>query len=178
TTSAGTFCAANVVVATGASQAPKVPAFASELSSDVTQMHSSVYKNPGQLRDGAVLVVGLGNSGAEIAYEVCRSHKAFLSGTPSGEMPGPHGAMTAAFVLLLHFLGCRFGSVVVLMLNLAASSSGNMSSTQTLQTCNRAWAATPAMWYVRSRSGCVEAGSTRNTGWSGAILRSTESGET
>ena len=99
TTSAGTFCAANMVVATGASQAPKVPAFASELSSDVTQMHSSFYKNPGQLHDGAVLVVGLGNSGAEIANEVCRSHKAFLSGSPSGEMPGPHGAMTAAFVL-------------------------------------------------------------------------------
>ena len=98
-TNAGTFGAANLVVATGASQAPKVPAFASELSSDVTQMHSSLYKNPGQLHDGAVLVVGLGNSGAEIANEVCRSHKAFLSGSPSGEMPGPHGAMTAAFVL-------------------------------------------------------------------------------
>src|SRR5437762_12944539 len=63
TTSAGTFGAANLVVATGASQAPKVPAFASELSSDVTQIHSSAYKNPGQLRDGAVLVVGLGKIG-------------------------------------------------------------------------------------------------------------------
>jgi putative flavoprotein involved in K+ transport len=98
-TSAGAFQAANVVIATGAVQLPKVPSFASELSTNITQMHSSAYKNPGQLRDGAVLIVGLGNSGAEISIEVCRTRKVFLSGSPAGEMPGRPGVMTAAFVL-------------------------------------------------------------------------------
>ena len=98
-TAAGTFEADNVVVATGTAQVPKLPSFASELSFDVTQMHSSAYKNPRQLREGGVLVVGLGNSGAEISHELSRARRVFLSGSPSGEMPGRPGAMTAAFVL-------------------------------------------------------------------------------
>ena len=98
-TVAGTFEADNVVVATGTAQVPKLPSFASELSFDITQMHSSAYKNPRQLREGGVLVVGLGNSGAEISHELSRDRRVFLSGSPSGEMPGRPGAMTAAFVL-------------------------------------------------------------------------------
>ena len=104
-TSAGTFEADNVVVATGAAQAPKVPAFASELSRNIVQMHSGAYKNPSQLRDGPVLVVGLGNSGAEISYDLHRTHRVFLSGTPAGEIPSPDSAIAAAFVLpILMFL--------------------------------------------------------------------------
>lgn len=103
-TSAGAMRAENVVIATGASQSPKVPAFASQLSLDITQVHSSAYKRPAQLRDGAVLVVGLGNSGAEISYDVCRSHKVFVSGSRAGEIPSPNGAMAALVLPIMFFL--------------------------------------------------------------------------
>jgi putative flavoprotein involved in K+ transport len=78
------FHAANVVVATGAFGTPRLPSFASELDADVRQLHSDDYRNPTQLRDGPVLVVGAGNSGAEIALEVSRTHPAWLSGRPTG----------------------------------------------------------------------------------------------
>ena len=59
----------NVVVATGGYQAPRIPVFARALDPSIVQFHSSQYRNPAQLRDGGVLVVGAGNSGAEIALE-------------------------------------------------------------------------------------------------------------
>ena len=103
---AGTYEADNVVVATGAHHAPKTPGFASHLDSQITQMHSSAYKNPTQLREGAVLVVGAGNSGAEISYDLSPTHRVWLSGTPPGQLPVPHGPAAAAFVLpLVKFLG-------------------------------------------------------------------------
>ena len=62
--------AENVVVAMASYQVPKVPDFATELDDDIVQIHTSDYRNPDQLRDGGVLVVGAGNSGAEIALDV------------------------------------------------------------------------------------------------------------
>jgi putative flavoprotein involved in K+ transport len=88
----------HVVVATGANRAPKLPEFAGELDSRIVQLHSSEYRNPAQLRDGPVLVVGAGNSGAEIASEVSRTHPTSLSGRPSGEIPFRHGPAMARFV--------------------------------------------------------------------------------
>ena len=101
-----TFVADNVVIATGACQIPKVPAFASELSPAIHQLHSSAYRGPGQLREGQVLVVGTGNSGAEIAFEVSRTHDVFMAGSNPREIPFRHGAFGAAFALpLIRFLG-------------------------------------------------------------------------
>jgi putative flavoprotein involved in K+ transport len=98
--------ARNAVVATGVSQAPKVPAFALELAPAVVQFHSSDYRNPGQLQDGPVLVVGLGNSGAEIALEVSRTHPTIAAGKPGGELPVKHGRAAARYFLpLVRFLG-------------------------------------------------------------------------
>ncbi|HEU4720075.1 MAG TPA: NAD(P)-binding domain-containing protein [Gemmatimonadaceae bacterium] len=80
--------ARNVVVAMATYQAPKIPAFASELDPAVVQLHSSEYRNPAQLREGGVLVVGAGNSGAEIAIEVVRhDHETWLSGRDTGHVP-------------------------------------------------------------------------------------------
>jgi putative flavoprotein involved in K+ transport len=96
----------NVVVATGCSQAPKVPAFAVDLGSDVVQFHSSAYRNLQQLQDGPVLVVGLGNSGAEIALEVSRTHSTFVAGKPGGELPVKHGPTAARYFLpVVRFVG-------------------------------------------------------------------------
>lgn len=69
TTSAGVIEATNVVAATGPFQVPAYPKIVSK-SAEVYQLHSSDYKNPGRLPDGAVLVVGAGASGSQIAEEL------------------------------------------------------------------------------------------------------------
>jgi putative flavoprotein involved in K+ transport len=98
--------AKNVIIASGAHRIPKVPAFAPELDPGIAQLHSVDYLNPGQLRDGRVLVVGVGNSGAEIAYELARTHRVWLAGSPAGEIPVPHGSFRARLVLpVFRFLG-------------------------------------------------------------------------
>jgi putative flavoprotein involved in K+ transport len=90
-----TFEAANVVVATGAHQVGRIPEFASELDPGIVQLHSSDYRNPSQLQDGSVLVVGAGNSGAEIGLELSRSHACLVAGPKTGEIPVPHGTIRA-----------------------------------------------------------------------------------
>ena len=77
----------HVVVAMSSYQAPKLPAFARDLNPDVVQMHSSDYRSPQQLGEGPVLVVGGGNSGAEIAFELVRSHRVVMSGRDTGHVP-------------------------------------------------------------------------------------------
>ena len=62
--------ARNVVVATGAYHHPRIPSFAAEFDGAIRQLHSSDYRNSAQLREGGVLVVGAGNSGAEIAMNL------------------------------------------------------------------------------------------------------------
>jgi putative flavoprotein involved in K+ transport len=100
------FEAEHVVVATGANQVPKIPAFADELHSSIVQLHSSQYRHPSQLKDGPVLVVGAGNSGAEIAFEVSRTHPTYLSGRPSGQIPVRHGPAAARFFFpVVRFVG-------------------------------------------------------------------------
>ena len=103
----------NVVVATGSSQTPKVPGFAAELTATIVQFHSSAYRNPQQLQEGPVLIVGLGNSGAEIALEVSRSHPTIVAGRPSGEIPVKHGRTAARYALPV----VRFVGLHVLTLN-------------------------------------------------------------
>jgi putative flavoprotein involved in K+ transport len=86
TAGADRFAADNVVVATGAFRTPRIPAFAAELDPGIVRMHSSEYRNPSQLRDGGVLVVGAGNSGAEIALDVAQGDRpTWLSGRDTGE---------------------------------------------------------------------------------------------
>jgi putative flavoprotein involved in K+ transport len=91
---AGARCwkADHVVVATGAYATPWVPAFAGELDPAITQLHSTAYHNPGQLRDGAVLIVGAGNSGAEIALDLAPTHRVWLAGRDTGHLPGTFGS--------------------------------------------------------------------------------------
>lgn len=98
--------AANVVLATGACHLPKTPRFAAQLRPGVVQLHSKDYKNPAQLAAGPVLVVGVGNSGAEIALETSRTHETWLAGKPSAEIPFRHGRTAARFFLpVVRFAG-------------------------------------------------------------------------
>jgi len=80
--------ARQVIVATGPFRQPKVPAFAAELDPSIRQLHSHDYRNAAQLNDGAVLVVGLSHSGADIAFEAANAgHRTILSGKSHGEIP-------------------------------------------------------------------------------------------
>ena len=88
-----TLTAENVVVATGASHHPRVPPFAGELDGRIVQLHSKEYRNPSQIQKGGVLVVGAGNSGAEIAIELARHHQTWLSGRDPGEEPTRAGSL-------------------------------------------------------------------------------------
>jgi len=70
TTSIGEFTANQVAIATGGYHRPKIPTFARCLPESITQIHSSQYKNPESLPAGAVLVVGTGQSGCQIAEDL------------------------------------------------------------------------------------------------------------
>lgn len=86
-TSAGCLTADRVVVATGAHQRPRLPRFAADLDSAVHSLHSSTYRGPDQL-NGRVLVVGAGNSGADIALEsAANGHETVIAGRHPGEIP-------------------------------------------------------------------------------------------
>ena len=76
-TDRGRWRAGNVVIATGAHHTPTVPAFAGQLDPDLVQVQAASYRRPAQLPTGPVLVVGAGNSGAEIALD--------LATVPSGQ---------------------------------------------------------------------------------------------
>lgn len=94
------FEAENVVVAMATFQRPRVPACAAELDPGVLQVHSSEYRNLAQLREGGVLVVGAGNSGAEIALESARGgHPTWLSGRSVGQIPFRIGGRAARLFL-------------------------------------------------------------------------------
>jgi putative flavoprotein involved in K+ transport len=102
------FEADNVVVASGTFQEPVVPAFAAELTPTIRQMHSADYRNPSQLQDGPVLVVGCSHSGADIALEVAASHATVLSGKMHGEVPFDIEGRAARVVLpVLWFMANR-----------------------------------------------------------------------
>jgi putative flavoprotein involved in K+ transport len=90
----------NVVVAMSSFQVPRVPGFAPELDPGVIQLHAGNYRNPSQLQDGGVLVVGAGNSGAEIALEVAGRHPTWLAGKESGHVPFRIESAAARRVLL------------------------------------------------------------------------------
>jgi putative flavoprotein involved in K+ transport len=87
-TSIGRFEADNVVVATGLYQKPKLPAVSADFPQQIEQIHSDQYRNPQSLPEGAVLVVGSGQSGAQIAEELYQSgRRVYLSVSRAGRVP-------------------------------------------------------------------------------------------
>lgn len=106
------FEAANVVVAMANFQFPRVPSFANELAPAIVQLHSSEYRNPAQLHDGGVLIVGAGNSGAELAMEIARSHPTWLSGKYPNYVPFRVDGTVARLFLTKLVLGVLFYHVL------------------------------------------------------------------
>lgn len=86
-TSQGTIEAVNVVAATGPFQKPITPTVVPS-DSGITQVHAADYRNPDQLREGAVLVVGAGSSGVQIADEIRGAgRRVYLSVGPHDRPP-------------------------------------------------------------------------------------------
>ena len=102
------YFADNVIIAMGNFQEPKLPSFADDLDPNIIQIHSKGYQNSTQLRDGAVLVVGVGNSGGDIALEIAKTHSTWLSGSPTASLPFRVDGMFARYIfypILLPLLG-------------------------------------------------------------------------
>jgi putative flavoprotein involved in K+ transport len=88
TTENGDLSARAVVVSVGFFQRPRVPAGAAALPNDVVQRHSSEYTRPDDLPEGAVLVVGSGQSGCQIAEELhAAGRRVYLSTSSAGRAP-------------------------------------------------------------------------------------------
>ncbi|MEU4376992.1 flavin-containing monooxygenase [Pseudonocardia alni] len=98
--------ARNVVVATSAHSRPCIPDVAAVLDRGVTQLHSGDYRRPEQLPAGPVLVVGAGNSGAEIALDLVvpaaggTERRVYLAGRDVGHVP-PLGSWTYPLMQML-----------------------------------------------------------------------------
>jgi putative flavoprotein involved in K+ transport len=100
----------NAVVAMSTFQVPRVPVFAADLRPEIVQLHSVGYRNPSQLQQGGVLVVGAGNSGAEIALELAGRHPTWLAGKESGHVPFRIEGTAARYIfqpLLFRVIGHR-----------------------------------------------------------------------
>jgi len=100
------FRAEHVVIAMASYQHPRIPAFASEIDNGITQLHSKDYRSPNQLQEGDVLIVGAGNSGAEIAMDIVRRHRTWMSGRSTGHVPFRIDGLAAR--LFLYRLILRF----------------------------------------------------------------------
>ena len=102
-TSDGVIEADSVVAATGSFQIPVIPDLV-PADAEVTQIHSSAYRNPDQLPEGAVLVVGAGSSGAQIADELLLSGKSVYLSVGPHDLP-PRSYRGRDFVWWLGVLG-------------------------------------------------------------------------
>jgi putative flavoprotein involved in K+ transport len=110
TANGSTLLADQVIVATGAFQKSKMPDFAGHLDPAIRQLHAAEYRNPGQLADGPVLVVGLSHSGADLALEIAAAgHRTFVSGRAHGELPFAIDSWRGRYLAwpLMRFLGSR-----------------------------------------------------------------------
>lgn len=79
TTNNGVFQTKNLVIATGPFHKKFVPPISHEIDQRVIQLHSSEFRNKNQLQKGNVLVVGGGNSGAQIAVELSETMRTYLA---------------------------------------------------------------------------------------------------
>ena len=92
-TSKGTWSTANVVVATGDCDLPRVPAVTRATPAGLVQLHVTGYRRPELLPPGGVLVVGAGPSGQQVARELCRAGRDVVLCV--GRTRGRHGAIAA-----------------------------------------------------------------------------------
>lgn len=107
TTPARAYFSRSVVIATGYEQQPRIPAVSANMLADLVQLHSSQYRNPESLPAGAVLVVGSGQSGAQIAEELYQhGRRTFLATSGAGRVPRRYrGKDIVEWLMLTGFFG-------------------------------------------------------------------------
>jgi putative flavoprotein involved in K+ transport len=120
------FIADHVVVAMSSYQSPRVPAFSPDLAPDIVQIHSRDYKSPAQLRDGGVLIVGAGNSGAEIAMDLVARHRVCVSGRDTGEIPFRVNGLAARLFLLRIIFRLVFHRILTIRTPLGRKASTSL----------------------------------------------------
>jgi len=106
--------ASHVVIAMATFQRPHIPEFATDLDPSIVQLHSSEYRNLTQLEPGGVLLVGAGNSGAEIALESVRGgHETWISGRDVGRIPFRFGGIPRTLLtrVMLRFVFHRLMTI-------------------------------------------------------------------
>lgn len=108
------FTADQVVVAMASYQRRRIPSFAAGLRPDIVQLHSDAYRSPAQLREGGVLLVGAGNSGAEIAVELVGNHHVWIAGRYTGEAPFRMDGLAARAFLARFLLRVVFHRVLTI----------------------------------------------------------------
>ncbi|MFF2031052.1 flavin-containing monooxygenase [Arthrobacter sp. NPDC058192] len=110
-TSQGEWLARNAVLANGAYQRPRIPASAAKLPRHIRQLHSHDYRNPAQLPDGAVLVVGTGQSGGQITEDLLAAgRQVHLSMSACPEAPRRYrGQDTFYWLLQVNLHGPGYG---------------------------------------------------------------------
>lgn len=110
-TNRGELTARQVVVATGSRHSPRVPPFAANVSPRVTQIHSHDYRNQSALPAGAVLVVGTGQTGVQLAEEMAAAgRKVYLSVGRAGRAPRRYrGTDIFGWLAQLVMHGARYG---------------------------------------------------------------------
>jgi len=87
----GLIRARTVVIATGGENQPRTPTMSRDIPGRIAQYHSASYRNPGQLPDGGVLIVGSGQSGCQIAEELRTAGRSVILATsPIGRIPARH----------------------------------------------------------------------------------------
>jgi putative flavoprotein involved in K+ transport len=107
------FEAEHVVVAMSDYQRCRLPPFACDLDPAIVQMHSADYRNLSQLQPGGVLVVGAGNSGADIALEAARGgHQTWMSGRDVGHVPFRIDSLAGRLLLVRLVLRGLFHRVI------------------------------------------------------------------
>ncbi len=110
-TSQGDVQADRVVVATGGYHVPRVPTVGADLPSRMTQLHSHTYRNESSLPPGAVLVVGSGQSGVQIAEELAEAGRTvYLSVGSTGRVPRRYrGRDIFGWLAAVAMRGAEFG---------------------------------------------------------------------
>ena len=125
----GELRAAQVVVAMSNYQRRRFPAFAKELDPSIRQLHSIDYQRPSDLKAGAVLIAGAGNSGAEIGMDLSRAgHPVLLAGRDTGEVPFRMGGFWARLLFARLLLRVVFHRVLTINTPLGRKARPKMIS--------------------------------------------------
>ncbi len=129
----------SVVIASGSQQAPKIPSFGAQIPDRITQLHSATYRNPASLPPGAIVIVGSGQSGCQIAEDLLAAGRTvYLCTSKVGRVPRRYrGRDILEWWIDMKFLDATYASLADKSISLSAqpqvSGIGRYGHTVSLQ---------------------------------------------